>query len=883
MDHDNSWKVTIIPSQATLSNDTITFSTRTLSTIREQKSKQDLSFNKNKEENENAYRNAEKSQITSLSSTYQKLNHNISHPSPKSDKRLICALCENEKKLHDQINKKINKENTYSQIHPDINNATNAPFIELGAVYKILDFITDSDPKVSSLTNNCCNEISLILQCLLSQRDDKRLEDLLLNDSSLYRCEHCGVISYIPGLHSATEEIKGNGTRARTRDAEITNTERDCINNDQNKEKLEISINFPDLKNNAQPRISIDGSNVDGRAKYKNELNKIESLPVKKRAFAIKNCIGNPNKVNNISDTEVDVKNIIKHKSYFNNNAIKRLFTDFKTTKRNKKYDYNRIARNNNPDKCESSTAMKVYADIDKEEIVRKISYECKSQIDDVLARDMHFETAQKIHDSQRLFEKHGDIYPIIDTVKYLARGQFTILDKQKDELFSKLQEIRCTSFEDVRKEQSTILYNSRDDYPQYNSGFWLFDKTGHLPEIVLDEYRCLLMPRMDGNRENIHFSTNSSRRSNTKETAKNMDNWCNYIEKDSLEDCTLKQRGESTTTFSSSSTENFIHEWIEFLNKKYKINDADENISRGRKLVSSKPSLDIARHVRAQIANDRRSDAKKSIRKLRVHDSDIFIRLSPKIQKKICHLIHKIVSGKDSIFHHEKCLITDTSNNEKLQHSKSVNASFVHSNEMTNNFANVCISTKLSELSQDKNCLFKRQDNFVNTCSQDSNFKDSVKISYENMAISSDKLEKTRLSDNFTRKVTWHIIYKNTSLKDIVGNVDEHTDILTIYRKILENSENMDWDSFQKFIEILHPGQKKLWRDICKTISKEAKSIADDTDDNMEVCIEISPSINSGDTLKTDEVTECTWEIVFELDMTLKDVETFFLTKNDA
>lgn len=860
MDHDNSWKVTIVPPQATFSNDTIAFSTKTLNTISEQDSKQDYSFNKNKEENI-AYRNIDKSKITSLSSTYQKLNYDISHPSSnnKSDKR-ICALCKNEKKLHNQINKKINKENTYmfSQIHPDVNNVSNVPFIELGAVYKVLDFITDSDPKVSSLTNNCCNEISLILRCLLTQRDDKRLEDFLLNDSSLYKCKYCGVISYIPRLHSVIEEIKENSTR---------DAERDCINNDQNKEKLEISINFPsDLKNNAQSRISIDSSKVDCRAKYKDELNEIESLPIKKNAFAMRNYIGNPNEVNNISDTKADVNVKIKHKSYFNNNAIKRLFK----TKGDKKYDYNSSVRNN---QFESSPAMKVYADIDKEEIVRKISYERKSQIDDVLARDMHFKTAQKIHDSQRLFEKHGDIYPIIDTVKYLARGQFTTLDKQKDELFSKLQETRCTRLEDVRKGQSTILYNSRDDYPQHDSGFWLFDKMGHLPEIVLDEYRCLPMPKVDSNQENIHFTTNSSRLSNTRETIY-MDNWCNYIEKDSLEDCTLEQRRSDTTTFSSLSAENLIHEWIESLNRKYKINDTDEDISRGRKLVSSKPSLDIARHVRAQIANDRHSNnAKKSIRELRVYDSDIFTLLSPEIQRKICHVIYKILvsSGQDSTFYREKCLMTDTSNNEKLQHSKSVDASFVHLNEMTNNFANVCISTKLSE---DKNCLFRRQDNFVNTCSQDSNnFKDSVKIS-------SDKLGKTRLSDNFTTKVTWHIIYKNASLKDIVDNDDEHTvaDISTIYRKILKNSENMDWDSFQKFIEILHPGQKELWRNICKTISEEAKRITDDTDDtNIEVCIEISPLINPGNTLKTHEVTESSREIVFELDMMLKDVETFF------
>ncbi|KAL6434065.1 hypothetical protein ACFW04_005903 [Cataglyphis niger] len=872
MDHDNLWEVTIVPSQATSSNDTILLSTRTLSTISEQKNKRDFSFNENKEENEKECRNDKRSKITSLSSTYQKLNHDISHSSFQSDKRLICALCENEKKLRNQINKKISKENTRSHINPGLNNASNVSFIELEEIYKILDFIIDSDPKASSLTNNCFNETSRVLQCLLAQHNDKKLEDFLLKDSSLYKCERCKVISYILGLHSAIKEFKGNKSKTRIKDSEIITAERDC----NNKEKLKISINFSDLKDNEQSRISVDDSKVNCQAKYKDELSDIESLPVKK--CAMRNYIGNPNRINNISDTKTDISVNIKNKSHFNNNTIKRLFTDFETTKKDKKYDYNSIVRNNNSG-CEPS--IKVYADIDKEEIVRKISYERKSQIDD-MQEDM---SSKKVHGSQRLFEKYDDIYSVIDTMKYLARGQFEILDKQKDEFLSKFREKYYTRLEDSRKGQSAILYSSRDDRPR-DSGFWLFDETGHLPEIVLDEYCYLSMPRMNGDRKNVDLSANSLRRSNMREEINSTNNCYNYIEKDSLEDCSSEQRRQSdSTTFSSSSTENLMHEWIESLNKKYEINDIDTDASRGRSLVSSRASVDLARHVKAQIANDKRlNNPKKSMRKVQAHNSDIFAQLSPKIREKICHLIQKIVSfdSANSTFYHEKCLMTDALNNEKLQQSKSMNASFVHCNEITNNYANDCISTNLPKLLEDKN-LFTRQDNFVNTCNQDlNNSKDSIKIPYENVAISisSDKFGKIKLSDNFTQNVTQHIIYKDASLKNIIDNGNEHTvasDISTIYRNILENSKNMDWNSFRKLVEILHPGQKEMWRDICKTINEEAKKIADNADDNTEVCIEISPSGNSGNTLKTGEVVKCAREIVFELDMTLKDVETFF------
>lgn len=858
MDYNDLWEVTTVSSatsQATFSYGTKVPSTRTLSIISERESKRDFFpfDSRNEKEKTYTYRNAEESKATSLSSICQKLNHD-SHCSFKLDKP-ISASRGNKKESHDQTKDKINKEDIHSQLYEDMNNALTAPFIELGAVYKILDFILDSDSKVPLLTNNCYNEILQTLQCLLVQRH-KKLEDLLSTDSSLHRCEHCGVISCMLGSYPTIKK----SNRTKTRHNDEATAERDCVNNDQNNEKSEILINPPNLVNNMESKIN--NCKANNRAEYKDKLNEMELLPTKERAFIMKRYIESSNEANNISVTNASINATIKNKLYPNNNTIKKLFTDLEMEKKNKKYECNSAARNN---PGESSNAIKAYASIDGEKVVRKISYEPKSQIDDFMARDRHSDITQKIQASQQLLNQHGDAYPIVDTVKYLARGQFIELNKKENELLSKLQERRYNSPDDARNGQSSILYGSREDYSQRDAGFWLFDESGHLPEIALQEYHYLPMRRIDNNRENVSFSANVSRYSRTVEKAKT--DRSNYMEKDSLENCTLlEQRRESDATiFSSSSIENLMYG---SLDRKYEINNTDdEDIPRGRKLVSSRPSLDIARHVRAQIAKDRHN-AKESIGELYTHDSNILVRLSPKTRRKICRLINTIVSSdKDSIFFHKKYLMNNVLNSEKLLHSKSADAAFANSNKTDNELINICaddcIPTRLSDSSEGKDCLLKRQNNFVSICNQDLNkSKNSVKIyRHENMTSVS--------ADNSTKKIRRQIIYKDAFLKN-VGNNGYTAEILPIYRKILENSGDMDWENFQEFIEVLHPDEKKLWRDVCRIISEEARRSGD-----TEICIEISP-INPEETLKTGEVMTCAREIVFELDMTLKDVENF-------
>jgi len=234
MAHGDVWKIMIVPPKITLSNYTITPSTRTLSTISEYESKRDLC-----DENEDTYRNVKRLEIVSLSPTYHKLNHENLNHSFSLNKRLIPArLCGNRKELDDRKDEKISKkEDTHSKICRDISNAL---LIELGAICKVLDFITDSDSKISSVINSRCNEILRTLRRVLARRRNKKLQDLLSNDSSLYKCERCGVISCTLRPRLTTEEVKENRRKTRHN---IISVERDCINNEQNNESIFL-LNF---------------------------------------------------------------------------------------------------------------------------------------------------------------------------------------------------------------------------------------------------------------------------------------------------------------------------------------------------------------------------------------------------------------------------------------------------------------------------------------------------------------------------------------------------------------------------------------------------------------------------------------------------------------
>lgn len=900
-DHIDLWEVTIVPSalsEVASSNDATAPSVTILNIINERdENKRDLYLSSDGNRSESKWTcggkhiwGTKRSKIISMSPVHERSNRDNSRCSFSSDKRMS-VLRADDNELDDRTDGRISKEENTRQlrVYKDMGNESRALFIELGAICKILDFVTDSDPRVSSLASNCCDEIARALRCLVAQRRDKKLEDLLLNDSSLYRCDCCGVISYVLESRSVTEEIKGNGSRG-ARDVRITTAERDYANGVWNDTEIEISGSPADLKGDARSQMFVNSPEVDRRAKYKDELNGPKSLPVKERAFVTISGNGRSNDAGNISDTEANSK--IKNTSRLDNSAVQKLFTNFEMPKRREKYEFDCITQNRRSRKDDTTTAMKIHANIDQEEIVRKVSYDSKSRIDDLPSAgiERHPESARKTRCLRRPFEKNDDIYEVTNTMKYLSRGgQSMTLDKEENYLLSKLRERCGIHAEDARRKRSFVLYDSRDDCPQCDSGFWLFDKSGNLPEIPLDESRYRALSRPDNNSDNFHG--NISRCFNAeKNTAEETIGRIECMEKDSLDSYTKLERGREsdTTTFvSSSSAENLMHEWMGSPDERNGINDVDKDIGRGRKLVSSRPSLDIARHVRAEIEENRRADnVKKSMREPPTRDSNIFAGLSPETRRRICHLIQRIVSSdsaKEMVFHDEKRLATDALSSKKLLHSKSVDATLVRCGklgEITNTLVDDCIPTKLSELPEDKNRSLEKRDNVADTRSQDLDIsKNCATASREYSAsVSFHEFEKMRFAGGSSEKIVRRIVYKDISSRDIADN-NAVTEILSAYRKILENSENMDWNNFRQLIEHLHPRQKGLWHDVCRTIRKVAGRVASDANDGTEVCIEISPVAHE-EILKTGKVMACTREIVFELDMTLEGVDDFFSEK---
>lgn len=102
-----------------------------------------------------------------------------------------------------------------------------------------------------------------------------------------------------------------------------------------------------------------------------------------------------------------------------------------------------------------------------------------------------------------------------------------------------------------------------------------------------------------------------------------------------------------------------------------------------------------------------------------------------------------------------------------------------------------------------------------------------------------------------------------------------EKMKISSMYRRILNGEEGMDWETFQQLVETLHPAQRELWRDVCKFVKNEAKRIA-----GSEVYIEVKSISRKSTNKENNQSTKNADEISIEMDMNLKDVEDFFENK---
>lgn len=96
------------------------------------------------------------------------------------------------------------------------------PFVELGAISKLLVALKPDFLKFTESTETSIAEVILKLKHLLDYWtvDDRKLKTILTNDNSLIKCEHCGVISLNKkrrhrGIVRPLEKVSRNFVTAR--------------------------------------------------------------------------------------------------------------------------------------------------------------------------------------------------------------------------------------------------------------------------------------------------------------------------------------------------------------------------------------------------------------------------------------------------------------------------------------------------------------------------------------------------------------------------------------------------------------------------------------------------------------------------------------------
>lgn len=109
-------------------------------------------------------------------------------------------------------------------------------------------------------------------------------------------------------------------------------------------------------------------------------------------------------------------------------------------------------------------------------------------------------------------------------------------------------------------------------------------------------------------------------------------------------------------------------------------------------------------------------------------------------------------------------------------------------------------------------------------------------------------------------------------------NEMSETLKISSLYKKILNGEEGMDWETFQQLVETLHPPQRELWKDVCNVVKNEAKRVS-----GTQVCIEVKSISSKKSKIRKKDDTgnkNNANEISIEMDMKLKDVEDFFEKK---
>lgn len=885
------------------------YSIKTLSTIHECNS---LKVTHSYSQNNNSYvqRNIPystnlKSNIRSFPSSKQRVDSFRNADRPFDiDLLLRYYACNSD--MEKSINKVFGKMNDH--VCKDIDHV--GPLIELGAIYKICNSLEESSPKNSLSPMSRFRDIIVKLQSLIRRCSNETLGEILSNDPSMKICEHCGVISCTTPPNISVEsrasppntsyflstqmfsDVTSSGDddprsyrqirridpkkEQRTKRVEKYRSMQRNENRSTCKEQVdngkiygsrEVSLTVKRESNfhiNAPQRIETmvaereHDDTIQETRSARNAINtriletsktelhdRVKSSQIEKSS-AIKKVVKATTKnrlqaeINSNFEEKDKIKNDITA-NFTNNSLYGRYFNPVD-------YKEKSIPRNK-PDDWQTSDKDQLNFNECDEKVLRDILYEHpKSRIDDSVSQNYTSLNSRQSTESKQNQPNNvmNDITSSANEVTYLARECPESIERRKKELVSQLDERTYVRSKQPINRRSFVLHNARNYNPCLNSEFLILDKLMASNMIEGNSEKSPTISCIDSQKHLKH-----PKRVDPIRNMKQFRSLTCLIEDDSLENCitasrTLVQANESNTTVvSSSSAENMIREWVKDPQSTNCIQDETYKNSD-----TSKPStivLNVEPH--AFWANEKSVYCTETSIDGQHNPEDYSAKKtyksSSKNKTKRRHsdkrTISNIISGSFKLWNSRDSI------KDKINTSKHIG---IHGSEKR--FGKHLFDSFKSL----KSIKSMKSKELCGSTKSSGSFGNS-------------------LFPNVPPSITRRIIYNESSLRNLIHDDRRYSnnmkDILLLYRKVLESTEEMDWQSFQRFVEDLHPNKRNLWRDICKIINSKVKRITDEDDGSAEICIEITSTPFEE---AKHERRKRSNEIVFEMDITLADVE---------
>ncbi|XP_024938960.1 uncharacterized protein LOC112494078 [Cephus cinctus] len=798
------------------------------------------------------------------------------------------------------------------------------PFIELGAVHKVLDRLKTEMKRPKSQRDNFSKELIPMLQKLLGGWDERKLDEFLKKDQSLTKCEYCGVISCLKSSRGLTRDTESNrlspdhqrSSRSISDKNYLKIYERSITTRKDNSDKKDIhpsaqtrSRFSPELSEISGPRNAAGYSErylrandpiqnktmaaerdstsneVSGKTGRSFQNPRPARRPIREASakrpplFTSVRRACERNAENHVDDSETKSK--IKtgtKKPEVEADVI--ADKQRRVRQRNETQEKAKGRTFNNPRvagdavtrrRCRSSDLPK--AEEHKNERVKEVDATSREPVTESQTPEIFENLTAGSVEVQSVFPI--ELTPLKDTMKYLAKGQLSIADKKEDKnkVFKDLAESTVNRIFDKRK-QSFVLHASRDGASPLDAGFWLCD-SGRAKDI------CEKLEKCNEPALSVAKDTCENERSFKSDDAISLGN--------RTEEKSENFPESDTTAFSSSSAENLIREWMKpdgkilqtLGGKKREVGDKELVSGSMEKLLSSDKRAEIIRIVREKISKAIENRATYS-----VISEDKLYNDENSEAGKIQGKLSKRSVGQDLIKTIDTPIKLKSTKRKSEVNSKKACCCgpSLKPFDISREIIEKIWGTKESSLKltddpiDEGRCLAKQQYIIISapTTKIEESPKGSLKMTYKNpvsrLSLSSTENRlKIENSERFEREVIYDDSSRDTVSTDTI--VDPASRGLPMYRKILDSNEEMDWESFEQLVGTLNPEQRDLWSDICKAVSNEAKRVAGETGATTEVCIEIDPvpcKERKGKVrVRADEVT-------FEMDMTLKDVESF-------